>query len=144
MQYIVMSWLALTSDHVKARLGANELETIEEVGGGDGDRLAGIITQVTALVRARVAGCHRNELGTAGMIPDECLHAAATIAKHDIRATLPSTGSEDEGDLRKDEYREAMDFLKAVSRCDVAITSDSGSVNGAGTGVYGGSDLLTF
>ncbi|MGD1979767.1 MAG: hypothetical protein PVJ98_10260 [Akkermansiaceae bacterium] len=139
-----MSWIALTADHVKARLAEEELVAIEETGGGDGDRLTGIIAQVTALVRAKVAACDDNELGEAGTIPEECLHAAATIAKHDVRASLPTTGGEDEGDLRKEEYRNAMTFLNEVAKCQIGIVNPSGQIAGRESGCYGGAPLLEF
>ena len=139
-----MDWIVLTAEHVKARIAADELAVIEDTGGGTGDRLTGIIEQVTAMVRAKVAACHKNILGPSGTIPKECLHAAATIAKHDIRASLPSTGSEDEGDLRKDEYREALDFLRAVARCEIAIEKHGGGVSGRSSGCYGGETLHDF
>jgi hypothetical protein len=138
-----MSWIALTSAHIKARLAEEELDAIEDTGGGDGDRLTGIIAQVTSLVRAKVAACHKNQLGPSGTIPEECLHAAATIAKHDIRASLPSTGLDD-SDLRKDEYREATSFLNAVSRCEIGIEDDGGSIAGRDSGCYGGDPKHNF
>ena len=138
-----MSWISLTSAHIKARLAEEELDAIEDTGGGDGDRLTGIIDQVTSLVRAKVAACHKNILGPAGTIPEECLHAAATIAKHDIRASLPSTGVDD-SDLRKDEYREATSFLNAVARCEIGIEDDGGGIAGRDSGCYGGDPKYNF
>lgn len=139
-----MSWITLTADHVKDRLAEDELIAIESTGGGGGDRLAGIIVQVTALVRAKVAACDDNELGEAGTIPEECLHAATTIAKHDVRASLPNTGGEDEGDLRKEEYRNAMTFLRDVAECEIGIVNPSGEIAGQETGCFGGPQLLEF
>jgi hypothetical protein len=139
-----VSWIALTADHVRSRLAQEELEEIEGVGGGDGDRLSGIIAQVTAMVRAKVAACDDNELGEAGTIPEECLHAAATIAKHDLRSSLPTTGSEDEGNLRREEYRNAMTFLNDVAKCDIGIVNPSGQVAGREPGCFGGKPLLDF
>ena len=138
-----MSWITLTADHVKARLAEEELYAIESTGGGDGDRLAGILTQVTSLVRASVAACHKNLLGPAGTIPEECLHAAATIAKHDVRASLPSTGSDDT-ELRKEEYRDATGFLKSVARCEIGIENDGGEIAGRASGCYGGEPKHDF
>lgn len=139
-----MSWITLTPAHVKDRLAEDELIAIEATGGGDGDRLSGIITQVTSLVRAKVATCSDNAMGSAGTIPEECLHAAATIAKHDLRASLPTTGSEDEGNLRANEYREAMNFLNQVAKCEIGIADDGGAIGGRDTGNYGGQPLYAF
>lgn len=139
-----MSWITLTTDHIKARLAEDELLAIEGTGGGTGDRLTAIIIQVTALIRSKVAACHKNELGTAGTIPEECLHAAATIAKHDLRSSLPSTGGEDEGDLRKEEYRSAMDFLRDVASCKIGIENTSGDIGGRESGCFGGDPKYDF
>lgn len=134
-----MSWITLTTDHIKARLAEDELLAIEATGGGTGDRLTDIITQVTSLVRSKVAACHKNdELGPSGTIPEECLHSAATLAKHDIRSSLPTTGSADEGDLRREEYRSAMDFLNDVASCKIGIETPSGNIGGRASGCYGG------
>lgn len=139
-----MSWIALTADHVKARLAEEELLAIEGTGGGDGDRLASIIVQVTSLVRSKVAACHKNEIGPVSTIPEECLHAAATLAKHDLRSSLPSTGGEDEGNLRREEYRSAMDFLRDVATCKIGIENNAGSVGGRASGCFGGDTKLDF
>ena len=139
-----MPWITLTADHIRSRLAVDELDAIEAVGGGDGDRLTGIISQVTSLVRAKVAACHENALGEAGTIPEECLHAASTLAKHDLRSTIPSTGSDDEGELRKEEYREAMKFLDQVARCEIGIVNPSGNVGGRESGCYGGEPKHDF
>lgn len=139
-----MPWITLNEDHIKARLAEDELYSIEGTGGGAGNRLAGIIIQVTAMVRAKVAACHKNKLGPSGTIPEECLHSAATIAKHNIRASLSSTGSEDEGELRKDEYREAITFLNKVASCDIGIEAETGQVSGRASGCYGGEPYYNF
>jgi len=139
-----MAWVALSVDDIRSRLADCEIEAIEETGGGTGDRLTGIISQVTAMIRAKVAACRQNDLGTAGTIPDECLHAAATIAKHNLRATLPTTGSEDEGDMRRDEYTDAMRFLDDVADCKIAIIGEDSEIGGRELGCYGGDDKYVF
>ncbi|YCM47017.1 hypothetical protein V2O64_24555 (plasmid) [Verrucomicrobiaceae bacterium 227] len=139
-----MPWIALTSAHIKARLAEEELEEIEATGGGDGDRLSGIIEQVTSLVRASVAACHKNQPGPDGTIPEECLHAAATIAKHDIRASLPTTGGDDDNKLRIEEYRDATGFLKSVARCEIGIENHGGGIAGRDSGCFGGDPKHDF
>lgn len=140
-----MAWITLTTDDIRNRLADCELEAIEETGGGTGDRLAGIIDQVTSLVRAKVGACRRNELGASGTIPEECRHSASTIARHNLRATLPTTGSEDEGEMRRSEYQDAMSFLNDVADCKIGIISDATSeVGGRSLGCYGGDDKYVF
>jgi hypothetical protein len=139
-----MPWISLTKEHIQSRLASHELDAIEDTGGGSGDRLSGIIEQVTFLVRSKVAGCHKNILGTTGTIPDECLHAAATLAKHDIRASLGSNTEDTE--LMRDEYRNANQFLDKVATCDIGIndTGNAETVDEAESGCYGGDATLVF
>lgn len=139
-----MPWISLTSDHVKARLAEEELTAIEGAGGGTGDRLAGIIQQVTSLVRAKVAACHKNELGASGTIPEECLYSACTIAKHSLLSSVSSyTG--DDGKLRGEEFREANKFLYDVAKCEIGIsTEDDTTVSGSDSGSYGGAPIYDF
>ena len=141
----IMAWITLTTEDIRNRLAECELDAIEETGGGTGDRLAGILDQVTSLVRAKVGACNRNELGAAGTIPQECLHSAATIARHNLRATLPTTGSEDEGEMRRSEYQDAMNFLNDVAECKIGIVLESTSeIGGRANGCYGGEDKYVF
>ena len=143
--FFIMAWITLTTDDIRNRLAECELEAIEETGGGTGDRLAGILDQVTSLVRAKVGACNRNELGAAGTIPAECLHSAATIARHNLRATLPTTGSEDEGEMRRSEYQDAMNFLNDVAECKIGIVLEStAEIGGRSNGCYGGDDKHVF
>lgn len=139
-----MSWIALTAAHIESRFAVGELDAIEETGGGSGDRLTGILEQVTALVRAKVSACHKNTLGVSGTIPEECLHAACTLAAHDIRAALPSYV--EDTDIRRDAYRNANKFLDDVASCSIGITTETSStqVNGSDSGSYGGEALHSF
>ena len=138
-----MAWIALTRKHIAARMACDEIDAIEETG-GDSDRLAGIIEQVTYLVRSKVVACHKNELDLAGLIPEECLHAAATIVKHDLRATLPSFAEDTE--LRREEYRSANQFLDKVASCQVRIDATIGgsSPSDPETGCFGGDPQYCF
>lgn len=121
-----------------------ELDAIEQTGGGPGDRLTGVIAQVTAMVRGKVAACKSNTLGGAGKVPEECVYAAATLCRHALRSTLPLMASEAELDTRSAEFAAAMDFLNKVASCEVAITDDEGPVSGADSGSYGGDAKWAF
>lgn len=138
-----MPWIPLTADHVKSRLSLDEIECIEETGGGDGDRLAGILTQVTALVRGKASACRTTIMGASGTIPEESIHAAATIALNDLRATLPTTGTDDEGSIRKDQYRDAVSFLSALSKCEVDV-NDAATAAATPSVCFGGDPKLVF
>lgn len=143
-----MSWITLTEAHVKARLATAELEEIEEAGEVEStDRLAGILTQVTALVRGKVLTCDENlaKVGDSGTIPEECLWAAATIARDSLVASLPV--AESETSPRQEETRKAHSILDQVASCKLRIEGPSGSLPEAedgGAGEYGGAELLGF
>jgi hypothetical protein len=141
-----MAWITLTKEHIESRIASDELQALEDTGGAptSGDRLTGIIQQVTLLVRSKVAACHKNNLGVAGTIPDECLHAAVTIAIHDIRGSLPTTM--DDSDIRRDAFRNATQFLDKVAHCEIGIddTGNSTSPGQVSTGCYGGEPLHAF
>lgn len=138
-----MAWLTLSPEHVESRFSADEMVTFEDVGGGSGDRLTGILQQVTSLVRAKVAACHKNTLGEAGTIPEECLHAACSIARHNLMASL---SSDENTETRKDEYSEANRFLTDVANCKIGVTTEGSSteVSGSDSGCYGGNPYLEF
>ena len=145
-----MSWLALTTDHVKARLAKDEIDNYVVAGGqfADGsDILDGIITQITSMVRGKVASNPDNlsKLGAAGTIPDECLFAACTIARDSLVGSLPL--SEGATEVRKEELRQAHAFLDAVASGKVRIEASDGTMPEASVGSeasYGGSPILEF
>lgn len=140
----VMSWVSLTREHVMDRMAEHELDAIEQTGGGPGDRLTGILAQVTALVRGKVAACRSNTLGDAGKIPEECVFAAATLCRHALRSALPVMAGDAELETRRAEYAGAMAFLDQVAACEVAITDDEGPVSGADSGSFGGDAKHSF
>tara|TARA_R110000851_G_scaffold123855_1_gene253818 strand:+ start:458 stop:886 length:429 start_codon:yes stop_codon:yes gene_type:complete len=142
-----MAWITLTEQHIKSRLSVNELETVNDAGqesGSEVSRLPGIITQATGLVRGRVSSCRDNQLGEAGMIPEELLWAAAAICKYMLLNSIP-TGSELGLDERKEENRRAHDMLDQAAKCELLISgSDSIKTANQVASVYGGDNLLKF
>jgi hypothetical protein len=142
-----MAWISLTENDIKARLSANELETWDSAGQDEGEvisRIPGIITQVTGLVRGRVASCRESTLGAACLIPEELLWAAATIAKNMILNSLPSAGQE-VSDGRREEDRQAHDQLGQAADCKLQITGeDSTTTANQVESTFGGDPLLTF
>jgi hypothetical protein len=144
-----MSWLAITADHINARLSSDELagyvDAAQSAESGV-DAIAGIIAQVTAMVRGKVASCRANlsKLGPAGTIPSECLFAACTIARDALVGSLPL--SEGASEVRREELRKAHEFLDAVAACSVRIETPSGTIPESATSsvAYGGKALLDF
>lgn len=142
-----MAWIELTPQAVKARLSALEYEHYNAAAehAHDFDMLEEIIIQVIALVRGKVRACRSNlaGVGPAGTIPDECLHAAATIARASLCAAFPV--SEGETDLRASELRDANAFLDKVAEGGVSIESATGgAVPGAEPFFFGGGRLHHF
>lgn len=137
-----MPWITLTLDHIKSRLSEAEITCYDEVGRlEDGEVTSritgpsGVIFQVTQLIRSKVVSCHKNKLGPRGTIPEECIHAAVSIARHNITST---PGGDDGERDRDEEYRDAMSFLRDVSRCAISIKSPDGEIGGRGSGCFGG------
>lgn len=137
-----MPWLTLTTTHILDRMSDDERAVYEKTGGNDGgDRLGGILTQVTAMVRGRVAACPHNitKLGPTGTIPDELLWAAATIARESLANSIPHGGTENSA--RSDELKQAYQQLDQAQSCQINISSASGAeMTSAGT--YGGENLI--
>ena len=145
-----MAWLALTEDHIKARISVDELDAYLEAGKqleNGVEPVAAIIDQVTTMVRSYVASNADNlpKMGAAGTIPDECLLAAATIARGSLIGSLPL--SEGATEIRKEELRNAHSYLKSVASGDIRISdmsSDYPEEPSAANASYGGSTLLEF
>lgn len=140
-----MSWITLAESHVLDRLSTDERDAIEAAGEDSStDKLAGILTQVTALVRGKVATCDENlpKMGADGTIPDELLWAAATIARDSLVASLPV--SESDSEERKAEARRANELLDQAARCEMRIEDSNDTIPESGVGDYDGDALLTF
>lgn len=143
-----MAWIQLTEHHVLSRLSEDERDNHEATGeNAPRDRLAGILEQVTLLVRSKVVACDENlaKVGPAGTIPDELLWAAAAIARNSLVASLPL--AEGESSPRDKEVSEAHRQLNDAAACKLRIAGPAGTLPEAdkgGAGVYGGSPLLDF
>ena len=142
-----MAWIQLIEAHISDRLSANELETWDDAGqdaGQEVSRIPGIIDQTTGLVRGRVASCRDNQLGATGLIPEELLWAAATIAKNMILNSIPAIGDSAQ-DERRDENRRAHEMLDQAASCELLITGEVGDVTANQIdSTYGGDCRLLF
>jgi hypothetical protein len=142
-----MAWITLTEANIKDRLSINEIETWDDAGQDEGSevsRIPGIITQVTGLVRGRVSTCQQSPLGEAGLIPEELLWAAATIAKNMMLNSIPASGL-DTSEGRREEDRQAHEQLAQAADCKLQITGDDGVTTANQTeSTFGGDPLLTF
>ena len=124
-----MSWVTLTTTEVREQLTDLEITVAEAAGEDDGTanaKLDGILRKIIEQVRGYVGACERNlPLGAAGTIPSECEFATVVLIRHALAASVPDF-DEAQGQDRRDEWREAIDFLKQVSRCEVAIVPSGG------------------
>lgn len=127
-----MPWATLTVEGFLDRISDNEKRVMEKAGEvtPNPERIDGILRQVTAQVRGKVAACDKNvsRMGPSGTIPEECEFAAYTIARHALIASQPTR--EGLSDMRTREIQDAIDYLDAVAACDVAIPDDGGNYPG--------------
>ncbi|MGC4017493.1 MAG: hypothetical protein QM755_23710 [Luteolibacter sp.] len=142
-----MAWITLEADDIKARLSNLEFQSYIAAAKNsqDFDMIDKIIRQTVSMVRAKVLTCRVNAtaMGPSGTIPEECLHAAVTIARASLVASFPV--AEGETDMRKAELDKAHAFLDAVATCDVVIAADgSGAIPGAASVSYGSAPYLDF
>jgi phage gp36-like protein len=87
--------------------------------GGDTpvDRVPGILSDVTALVRSYIASCERNVMDAdSTLIPRMALHHALAIARWRVLTALPKYAP---GEARKEEYEKAILFLEEMAKCKI-------------------------
>lgn len=141
-----MAWIELSQQAVKARLSRTEFDDYISAAerSTDFDLLGEIIKQVVALVRSKVRACKANidGMGADGTIPEECLHAAATIAKASLCASFPVASGET--DLRREELRQANAYLDSVASCSISIAGSGGNVPGTSGVAFGGDRYMDF
>lgn len=151
-----MPWVTFTADHVKARLAARELEVYEETarreypeGGGEAivppgspDRLTQIVEQVLGQFRGAIlANPLVTTMGPEGTLPDSCIAHAAVVA----RVALVGMNPVPEGmtDPRREEYREAMRFLRELRSAPSSMFADPAPAS-ASAPSFGGNPMLDF
>ncbi|MCW1926283.1 hypothetical protein OKA05_27260 [Luteolibacter arcticus] len=141
-----MSWVALSSTHVLARLTTDERDAFEAVGeAASTDKLSGIIAQVAALVRSKVATFSGNTPGDEGTIPAGALYHAVSLCRAALVAAQPTM--EGSTDQRAEETRQAYLYLDQVAKGEVLVTSPDGVYPvtvAEATGSYGGKVQLDF
>lgn len=141
-----MSWVAITIADVLARLTTDEADGLQLVGeDAQTDKLTPIIAQVTGYVRSMVASCSRNTMGTAGLIPADCLYHAVSLIRASLVASQPTF--QGESISRADEKKSAEKFFEKVAACEVAIADPEGTYPweaADSVGAYGGDCSLDF
>ena len=141
-----MSWVTLSAAHVLARLTTDERDAFEAVGEeASTDKLGGIIGQVAAPVRSKVASFSGNTPGEDGTIPAGALYHAVSLCRAALVAAQPT--AEGSTDPRAEETRQAYLYLDQVAKGEVLVTSPEGEFPVAvaeATGSYGGNASLDF
>lgn len=121
-----------------------EIEMLNEVDHGSDEnpenKLSAILIQVTTRIRGQVAACTANTLGSDGTVPDEVEDAAVAIARHRFLSSVPNF-DEAQGEMRKEEYRDAIRFMQDVAKCLVSIVPPGSADD---SGAYGGDAILDF
>lgn len=113
------AWIPITEDDLKNALTVKERDIFGMAVSGDTptDRVPGILSDVTALVRSYIASCERNVMDVdASLIPRMAMHHALAIARWRVLTTLPKYVP---GDARKEEYERAMTFFEEMAKCKV-------------------------
>jgi len=149
-----MPWVEFTTDHVKARLAARELEVYEETASAEADegefstpvpRLPQIVEQIVMRIRGMVRANPRvSAMGPAGTIPDFCVAHAAVLGRMALIGLNPVP--EGMTDPRRDEYRAAEKFVESLPSMHPSAFGDDlpTSTATASAPVYGGNCLLDF
>lgn len=124
-----MSWDTISETDVLARLSRQEVEAYraQPMDGGTDDPLSEIIAGAVAEARGRIAAHSANRLDdTTTTVPDSVVHHLLAIIRYRLLTRLPLRVTE----ARRKEYEDALDFLKAIARGEVAIEDPDGDGTG--------------
>lgn len=144
--FLLMPWVAFTTDHVKSRLYDMEEEAYAEIPSDTIDRLREIVIQTCAKFRGAIRSNPAvDSMGAEGTLPDFCIFDAAVIARTALIGLSPVT--EGITDPRRDEYNAAKKTLESLASinpkafgADPSASAES-SITAAS---YGGAALLDF
>lgn len=119
-----MAWSEITETEAKAAgLTGPELNAARTVALASGitDSFVYVRDRVVAEVRGRVKACPRNtQMGPEGTIPDECMEHALALLIARLARRIP--GRVVLTPERADAEKSALQFLRDVAACEVAIT----------------------
>jgi hypothetical protein len=133
-------WITLTSTDLEGYLSGPEMSALPNAAKAAGQTAAGIIAEALSnavlQVRGFVSGCKTNKLGADGTIPNELKDASLCLARAIIYGRLPGMKSLND-ETRQQQHRDAMDLLKATSKCEFGIVppEEAAADQPAGTGV---------
>lgn len=125
-----MPWLAFTTSHVTAQLSEAEATAVVAVLGGTTSKLDAVVAQVTAQIRDDILAGDYPLHATTTYIPGGLVNDAVAIARWKLLLALP--GMEDlQSKVRENEYKEAMDKLKAIAATKRKVEPPEGSITPA-------------
>lgn len=113
------AWINLTEADLTNALTSKERDVFGMAVSGDTptDRVPGILSDVTSLVRSYIASCERNVMDAdVTHIPRMAMHHAIAIARWRLLTALPKYVP---GDARKEEYERAMTFFEEMAKCKI-------------------------
>ncbi|MHC1762918.1 MAG: phage protein Gp36 family protein [Verrucomicrobiia bacterium] len=144
-------WLSISPDDVKTRLSGPELEALQGTGLADGqvDPLPDVISQVTDEIRGYIAAHGLNTLGPAGTLPPQVRAAAIALIRWRLsgRLAIGQAAGLLQTDSRRQEYEDAITFLRDVATGKIAVESpdDTGpETMPQNEGRWGSDDKLDF
>lgn len=120
----------MTEDDVQAIMAGPEDTAYREqlLATGQPDPLPRIITQVTTLVRNAIRSCAKNTLhADPTYIPEGAIFYASAIARYRLLGRFAIGEQDQPGDARTREYREALDWLKMVRKCEELVEQPEGT-----------------
>lgn len=114
------NWKTITVDDLKNTKAATLIERLGEVGlGEDQDDPTGeIIANVTARIRAEIAGCAENTLDSdTSKIPNDLVSLACRMVYKEMAARVRISLTQDE----RDQDRADVRYLERIAACDVPV-----------------------
>ena len=115
-------WRAITTDDIKTRLSASELDSFRTaaVDSGDVDTVQGVVDSVTETVRGFISGCPQNILANDGFLPTSLIGPALDIIALTITSRAAGLILDPDGQRRK-AADQAYLILRDVSACRFKI-----------------------
>lgn len=113
-----MAWIDLTEDLIANRVTAPELSALKTAAKGAGQSGAGILAAaISAVCREVRSYCPPSvNRGDGETIPDEAEHIALAVLRNRLFSRIPNLARQFYDDLRKSEYEDGVDWLKAWAR----------------------------
>ena len=122
-------WRAITTNDIKSRLSASELDSFRTAATdpGDPDSVQTVVDSVTETVRGFISGCPANILANDGFLPTSLIGPAMDILALVITARAAGLILDPDGQRRK-ASEQAYAILRDVSACRFKIPRPGVSV----------------